>query len=66
MNYETLKKLENNISAIQAKLGLLRAELKRQQGTTSGEEISLEIDALETEVDRLQTKYTKAKEVSHG
>jgi predicted nucleic acid-binding Zn-ribbon protein len=66
MNYETLKKLENNISAIQAKLGLLRAELKRQQGTTSGEEISLEIDALETEVDRLQTKYTKAKEVNHG
>lgn len=66
MNYETLKKLEHNIAAIQAKLGVLRAELKRHQGTTSGEEILLEIETLEKDVDRLQTKYTKAKEVSHG
>lgn len=68
MNYEQLKKLEHSIAAIQAKLGVLRAELKRLQhvGTNRAEAIQVDIDQLERQVDQLQSKYVTGKEAANG
>lgn len=68
MTYEQLKKMEHSIAAIQAKLGVLRAELKRLQhvGTNRVEAIQLDIDQLERQVDQLQAKYISGKEAANG
>lgn len=66
MTYEELKKQEHNIAAVQAKLGVLRAELKREQGAIDGKEITEDIENLEREVDDLQRKYIRGKEAVNG
>lgn len=67
MNHDELKDTENNINAIQAKLGLLRAEAKRHKGTIKYTEIQNDIADLESQVDQLQAKYIKTKrEVNNG
>ncbi|MFD0997718.1 hypothetical protein ACFQ21_00300 [Ohtaekwangia kribbensis] len=66
MTYEELKKLEHNIAAVQAKLGVLRADSKRQQNAIDGKEINEDVDRLEKEVDELQRKYMSGKEAVNG
>jgi predicted nucleic acid-binding Zn-ribbon protein len=66
MNHTYLKQLENNINALQAKLGLLRAEAKRNANTIDGEKAIDQIKDLEAQVDKLQDEYTKGKGVING
>jgi peptidoglycan hydrolase CwlO-like protein len=66
MNHNELKRLENNINAVQAKLGVLRAEAKRHQNSIDGERAKQEIEKLEVRVDDLQREFTLRKEVING
>lgn len=62
MNYNQTKRIEHDINAMQAKLGLLRAELKRCQDNIHFEELKEEINRIEYDIDEMQKKYTKGKE----
>lgn len=65
MNYSEIKIISRDITVIQKKLDTLRAELYRNQDTRKTG-IREEIDALEGEVDRLQARYQKKREVYNG
>lgn len=64
MNFNQTKRIEHDINAMQAKLGLLRAELKRCQDSVHYEELKEEIGSLEYTIDQMQVKYTRGKEAN--
>jgi len=66
MEYIELKRIENNINVLQAKLGLLRAELKKRQNRLNYQEVNEDIIALTAELDMMQNKYIRGKEAMGG
>jgi predicted nucleic acid-binding Zn-ribbon protein len=66
MDYVQLKKIENNINVLQAKLGLLRAELKKLQNQLDYQGVNDDIMALSAEIDMMQSKYINGKEALNG
>ena len=66
MDYIELKKIENDINVLQAKLGLLRAELKKRQNRISYQQINEDVLSITAELDLMQNKYIKGKEAVDG
>lgn len=66
MDYIELKKIENNINVLQAKLGLLRAELKKRQNKLNYNEVNEDILSITAELDIMQNKYINGKEAING
>ena len=66
MDYVELKKIENNINVLQAKLGLLRAELKKRQNRLNYQQVNDDILSITAELDLMQNKYIKGKEAIDG
>ncbi len=66
MDYIELKKIENNINVLQAKLGLLRAELKKRQNKLNYNEVNEDILSITAELDLMQNKYINGKEAING
>lgn len=63
MNYEQLKQIEQNIGLAQAKLGVLRAEVKMHQGmdTDKAGHIQTELEGIVKNIDDLQKIYLTIK-----
>lgn len=68
MTYSQLKALENSISMAQARLGVLRVDLKMHQGMSDerATDVQVELNSLISQIDELQKKYILAKEVHNG